>query len=64
MLSGNLKNHPRPLKTYCTLVSNVRATRYFPSQKRSGLLMRERPYSTSVEIVTINGEIDYVVSIQ
>ena len=48
------KNHKNPLKTRCTLVSNVGAIRYFPLQNRSGLL-----YSTSVEIATINGQTDY-----
>ena len=47
----------------CTLVSNVGAARYFPSQNRSTLLMRRRLYSTSVVIVTINGEIDYATSL-
>ena len=45
-------------KTRCTLVSNVGATRYFPSQNRLGLVMRERLYSMSVVIVTINGGMD------
>ena len=34
------------------------ATRYFPSQNRSSLLMRERPNSTIVVISTINGGMD------
>ena len=38
--------------------SNVGATMYYPLQSRLGLLMRERLYSTSAEIVTINGETD------
>ena len=59
VLQGSLKNHRKPLKTCCTLVSNVGATRYFLSQNRSGLLMREWSYSTSAEVVTINGRTDY-----
>ena len=47
-----------PVKIYCTLVSNVVATRYFPSQSRLSLLMRERPYSTTAVIGTINGGVD------
>ena len=39
----------------CTLVSNVVATRYFPSQNRLNLLMWGRLYSMSAVIVTING---------
>ena len=31
---------------------------YFPSQNRSGLLIKEHLYSTSVVIVTINGGMD------
>ena len=54
----SLKNHRKPLKTRCTLVSNVGATRYSLSQNRSDLLIRERLYSTSVVMVTINGGID------
>ena len=45
-------------KTCCTLVSNVGATKYFPSQNRLGLVMRERLYSMSVMIVTMNGGMD------
>ena len=41
VLWGNLKNHRNPLKPRCILVWNVRAIRYFPSQNRSDLLMRE-----------------------
>ena len=41
-----------------TLVSNVGATKYFPSQNRLGLVMRERLYSMSVVIVTMNGGMD------
>ena len=51
-------NHKKPLKTRCTLVSNVGATRYFLSRNRSGLLRKERMYSTIVGIATINGEMD------
>ena len=58
MSSGNLKNHNKYLKKCCTLVSNVGATIYFPSPNRSGLLMKEHLYSTSVVIVTINGGMD------
>ena len=50
-----MKSHSKPLKTYCKLVLNVGTIRYFPSQNRSGLLMRERLHSTSVVIVSING---------
>ena len=50
-----LEKPQEALEDSCTLVSNVGATRYFPSQNRLGLLMRKRPYSTSVAIVTING---------
>ena len=31
---------------------------HFPLQKKSGLLMKEHPYSTSIVIVTINGGMD------
>ena len=55
-----MKNHKNPLKTRCTLVSNVGATKYFLSQNRSDLLMRGRLYSMSAVIVTINGGTDYV----
>ena len=40
---------------------NVGTTMYFPSQNRSGLLMKEHLYSTSVVIVTINEGMDYNV---
>ena len=41
VLQGSLKNHGKPLKTRCILASNVRATRYFLSRNRSGLVMSE-----------------------
>ena len=53
-----LKNHRNPLKTRCTLVSSVGATMFFLSKNRSGLLTKERLYSTSVEIAKINGGMD------
>ena len=53
-----LEKHRKPLKTHCTLVSYVEAVMFFLLQNRSGLLTKERLYSTSVEIVTINGEMD------
>ena len=34
---------------------------YFPSQNRSGVLMKEHLYSTSVVIVTVNGGMDDTV---
>ena len=46
------------LETRYTLVSNVVATIYFPSQNRSSLTMKEHLYSTSVVIVTVNGGMD------
>ena len=58
-----MKNHRKPLKIRCTFISNVGAARYFLSKNRSDLLMRGRLYLTSVVIVTINGEIDYVTSL-
>ena len=63
MLWDSLKNHRKPLKTLCTFVLNVGARRYFPLQSRSGLLMREWPYSTSAEIAAINGGTDYATDI-
>ena len=39
--------------------SNVVGKMFFLLQDRSGLLTKERPYSTSVEIATINGETDH-----
>ena len=53
-----LEKSQKPLKTRCTLVSNVGATIYFLLQNRSGLLMGEHLYSMSVVIVTINGGTD------
>ena len=53
-----LKKPLETLKTHCTLVSNKGATRYFPLQNRSDLLMREQLFLTSVVIVTINGGTD------
>ena len=54
----HLKNPKKNLKTRCTLVSNVGATMYFPSQNRLGLLAKERLYSTNVVIVAINRGMD------
>ena len=53
-----LKKPLETLKTHCTLVSNKGATRYFPLQNRSDLLMRKQLLLTSVVIVTINGGTD------
>ena len=52
------ENHKKPLKTRCTLVSNLGATIYFLLQNKSGLLMGEHLYSMSVVIVTINRGMD------
>ena len=46
------------MKTRCTHVSNVGAKRYFLSQIRSADEVREHLYSTSVVIITVNGEMD------
>ena len=51
-------DHRKPLKTRCTLVSNVGATRYFLLQNRSGLSTKERLCSMSAVIATINGGMD------
>ena len=51
----SLKNHRKPLKTLCTLVSNVGATMIFSLQNMSGLPTRECLHSTSAKIATING---------
>ena len=57
-MKNHRKNHRNFLKNRGTLVSNVGATMYFPSQNRSGLLIKEHLYLTSVMIVTINGGMD------
>ena len=43
-----IESHRKPLKTLCTLVSDVGAIMFFLLQNRSGLPKRERLYSTSV----------------
>ena len=58
VLWGSLKNNKNPLKTRCILVPNVGTTMFFLLHNRSGLPMRERLYSVSAMIVTINGGMD------
>ena len=53
-----IEKSKKPLKTCCTLVSNVVGAIYFLLQNRLGLLMREHLHSTNVTNVTINGGMD------
>ena len=55
ILQDSLKNYKKNLKLFVHL---FRATMFFLSQNRSGLLTKERLYSTSVETAIINGEMD------
>ena len=64
VLQGSLNVLQGSLKTRCILASNVRATRYFLSRNRSGLVMSEWPYSTNAEVATVNGGADYATSAQ
>ena len=53
-----LEKPPEVLENALYTCLKCKATRYFPSQNRSGLLMRERLYSASAVIATINGGMD------
>ena len=46
-----LVKHKKPLKTRCTLISSVGATRYSLSQNKLGLLMREQLSSIVNEVI-------------
>ena len=46
-----LEKHKKPLKTRCTLISSVGATRYSLSQNKLGLLMREQLSSIVNEVI-------------
>ena len=46
------------MKTRCTLVLSLETTTFFLLQNRLDLHTKERLYSTSVLIVTINGGVD------